>query len=165
AMVTSNRTTAGGSGNVQVNVSWDTATDVDLHVVDPRNEEVYYGHTQSASGGSLDVDSNAGCSIDNKNSENIRWGSSAPNGTYIVRVDYWSACSVTGTTTYSVVVNNGGQVTRFSGTFARGDADQGSQGSGREITRFSHTTGISPSAVIRPFYVDPPFAPSPLKMR
>jgi len=89
---------------VQVNVTWNTATDVDLHVVDPRNEEIYYGHTQSASGGSLDVDSNAGCAIDNKNSENVQWGSTAPNGTYTVRVDYWSACSVTGTTTYTVVV-------------------------------------------------------------
>jgi hypothetical protein len=163
--VTSTRNIAGGTGNVQVNVSWNTATDVDLHVVDPTNQEVYYGRTQVPSGGSLDVDSNAGCSIDNRNSENIRWGSTAPNGTYIVRVDYWSACNVTGTTTYTVVVNNGGQRSQFTGTFAARDADSGGAGSGREITRFTHTTGISPSAILRPLFVDPPFAPHPLKMR
>jgi hypothetical protein len=163
--VTSTRSIAGSTGNVQVNVSWNTATDVDLHVVDPTGQEIYYGNTQSNNGGSLDVDSNAGCSIDNRNSENIRWGSSAPNGQYIVRVDYWSACNVSGTTTYTVVVNNGGQRSQFTGTFSASDADSGSRGSGREITRFTHTTGISPSDILRPFYVDPPFAPNPLKMR
>ncbi len=163
--VTSNKSTIGSTGNVQVNVTWNTATDVDLHVVDPRNEEIYYGHTQSASGGSLDVDSNAGCAIDNKNSENIQWGSTAPNGTYTVRVDYWSACSVTGTTTYTVVVNNGGVSTRFTGTFAASNADSGGAGSGRVITTFNHTTGIAPFNTLERMFIDPPFAPSPLKLR
>ena len=163
--VTSSRTTAGSTGNVQVNVSWNTATDVDLHVVDPTGQEIYYGNTQSTNGGSLDVDSNAGCSLDNKQSENIRWGSAAPNGTYTVRVDYWSACNVTGSTTYTVVVNNGGQRQQFTGTFAVSDADFGSRGAGRTITTFNHTTGISPSSLMRPFFVDAPFAASPLKLR
>jgi len=163
--VASTRTPAGGTGNVQVSVSWNTATDVDLHVVDPTQQEIYYGNTQSTNGGALDTDSNAGCAIDNRNSENIRWGSAAPNGTYTVRVDYWSACSVTGTTTYQVVVNNGGQRTQFTGTFSASDADNGSRGSGRTITTFNHTTGISPSQLVQPFYLDPPFAPSPLKLR
>jgi hypothetical protein len=164
--VASTRTPAGGTGNVQVSVSWNTATDVDLHVVDPTGQEIYYGNTQSTNGGSLDVDSNAGCSIDNRNSENIRWGSSAPNGTYTVRVDYWSACSVTGTTTFTVRINNGGQsISPPSGTFTVNDADSGGRGSGRTITTFNHTTGISPSQLIQPFYLDPPFAPSPLKLR
>lgn len=163
--VSSSRSIAGATGNVQVNVSWNTATDVDLHVVDPSGQEVYWANTQVPSGGSLDVDSNAGCSLDNRNSENIRWGSSAPNGTYIVRVDYWSACSVTGTTTYTVVVNNGGQRSQFTGTFTANNADNGGAGSGREITRFNHTTGISPSTIFSPLYLDPPFAANPLKLR
>jgi hypothetical protein len=161
--VTSTKTAIGSTGNVQVNVTWNTATDVDLHVVDPRNEEIYYLNQRSASGGSLDVDSNAGCSIDNKNSENIRWGTTAPNGQYIVRVDYWSACNVTGTTTYTVVVNNGGATSRFTGTFSPSNADSGGQGAGREITRFNHTTGIAPFSIVNPVYVDPPFLPSVLK--
>jgi flagellar hook assembly protein FlgD len=163
--VTSSRTTVGSTGNVQVNVSWNTATDVDLHVVDPTNQEIYYGSPQSTNGGSLDVDSNAGCSLDNKQSENIRWGSSAPNGTYTVRVDYWSACNVSGTTTFTVTINNGGQRSQFTGTFAAGNADSGSRGSGRTITTFSHTTGISPSAAFQPIFVDLPFTPSALKLR
>ncbi len=163
--VTSNKTAAGSTGNVQVNVTWNTATDVDLHVVDPRNEEIYYGNQRSASGGSLDLDSNAACALDNKNSENIQWGTTAPNGTYTVRVDYWSACSVTGTTTYTVVVNNGGVSSRFTGTFSPNNADSGGLGSGRLITTFNHTTGITASDAIERLFIDPPFVPSPLKMR
>jgi hypothetical protein len=163
--VTSNKSTLGSTGNVQVNVTWNTATDVDLHVVDPRNEEIYYGNQRSASGGSLDLDSNAGCAIDNKNSENIQWGSTAPNGTYTVRLDYWSACSVTGTTTYTVVVNNGGVSSRFNGTFTANNADSGGLGSGRLITTFNHTTGIAPFNTLEHMFIDPPFAPSPLKLR
>jgi len=163
--VTSNKSAAGSTGNVQVNVSWNTATDVDLHVVDPRNEEIYYGSSRSTSGGALDVDSNAGCALDNKNSENIRWGTTAPNGTYADRVDYGSVCSGTGTKTYTVVVNSGGVSSRFTGTFTANNADSGSLGSGRLITTFNHTTGISPFDVIERLFVDPPFAPSPLKVR
>ena len=48
-------------------------SDVDLHVVDPRGEEVFYGHPNSASGGRLDLDSNAACDLDHKRNENITW--------------------------------------------------------------------------------------------
>ena len=50
----------GSSGDVQVSVSWDAPSDVDLHVVEPSGEDIYYGHPASATGGQLDVDSNAG---------------------------------------------------------------------------------------------------------
>jgi hypothetical protein len=42
-----------GTGAVQVNVTWDLDVDVDLHVLDPRGEEIYYDHRRSASGGVL----------------------------------------------------------------------------------------------------------------
>ena len=48
-----------GTGDVQVTLSWDTDSDVDLHVVDPSGEEIFYGNRESASGGMLDLDSNA----------------------------------------------------------------------------------------------------------
>src|SRR5262249_5698226 len=140
------RTVSGQSGGVQVGITWDSATDVDLHVVDPQGNEVYYGNTSVPSGGTLDVDSNAACALDNKNAENIRWNGAAPNGTYTVRVDYWSACNVSGSTTYAVVVNNGGTISRYSGTFRASDADQGGAGAGRANTKVRHTNGISTEA-------------------
>jgi uncharacterized protein YfaP (DUF2135 family) len=124
------------TGDVQVSVSWDAASDVDLHVLDPRGEEIFYGNPTSASGGALDLDSNAACSIDNKNNENIRWPTGrAPGGTYTVRLDYWSSCSVA-STNYVVTVNNGGVTQTFRGTLT-GAGDQGSRGSGRAITTFT----------------------------
>ena len=53
-----------GNGDVQVSVSWSDTSDVDLHVVDPALEEIYFGHLTSASGGKLDLDSNAACTQD-----------------------------------------------------------------------------------------------------
>jgi hypothetical protein len=157
--------TTASTGDIQVALSWNTQTDVDLHVVDPRGEEVYWANPTSASGGRLDLDSNAGCSIDNKNNENIRWPAPAPVGTYTVRVDYWSNCNVTGTTTYSVVVNNGGSSTVFTGTFAPADADRGAAGAGRLITTFTRAAGITTSAIPERLNLTPLFVPSQLKLR
>jgi hypothetical protein len=163
--VMSTKTVAGQAGGVQVGLSWDTATDVDLHVVEPNGRETYYAAITSPSGGALDVDSNAGCQIDGKNNENVRWTAGAPNGTYTVRVDYWSACTLTGTTTYAVVVSNGGTISRFTGTFTASQADQGGAGSGRLITTFNHTTGITASSVRDDSGVAPMFPTSAMKLR
>ena len=133
-----------GTGDVQVTLSWDRDSDVDLHVVAPGGEEIYYGRRQSASGGQLDLDSNAGCSIDGVRNENITWPiGRAPRGTYTVRVDYWSSCNVA-QTNYSVLVNNGGSVQVVTGNF-NGAGDRGGAGSGRTVATFERTSG--PTAV------------------
>jgi len=119
--------TSVGTGDVQVNVSWDVDSDVDLHVLDPAGEEIYYGNRNSASGGQLDLDSNAACSLDHKRAENITWpAGKAPSGTYHVLVDYWDACTQT-QTNYVVTVNVKGHAPQtFSGTFT-GPGDQEGQ--------------------------------------
>lgn len=106
---------AASTGDVQVSVTWNTPSDVDLQVVEPSGERVYWGRKTSATGGTLDLDSNAGCTIDNKNNENIRW-TSAPAGSYTVAVDYYKACTAT-LTQYVVTVNNGGTQAIYTGTF------------------------------------------------
>jgi hypothetical protein len=132
--------TSVGTGDVQVTLSWDADSDVDLHVVDPAGEEVFYAHRRSASGGELDLDSNAGCEIDGVRNENITWPTGrAPRGQYTVRVDYWSSCGVA-QTNYTVRVNNSGSVQVFSGNFM-GSGDQGGAGSGRSITVFERLSG------------------------
>ena len=129
-----------GTGDVQVTLSWDADSDVDLHVVDPNGGEVYFANRRVPSGGELDLDSNAGCSIDSVRNENITWPvNTAPRGTYTVRVDYWSACSVAATN-YTVLVNNGGDVEIFTGRFT-GAGDRGGAGSGTQITTFERTSG------------------------
>jgi hypothetical protein len=133
-----------GTGDVQVTVSWDADSDVDLHVVEPGGREIYWDNRRSPSGGELDLDSNAACIIDGVRNENITWGvGSAPQGTYTVRVDYWSSCNLS-ETNYTVLINNGGEIAIYRGTF-RGLGDNGGLGSGVEIDSFTRTTGPSPA--------------------
>jgi len=136
-----------GTGDVQVTLSWNADSDVDLHVIDPSGEEIFYADSTSASGGVLDLDSNAGCVLDHKRNENITWPvGRAPRGRYTVRVDYWDACGV-GQTNYTVRINNGGAGQIFTGSFT-GPGDQGGAGSGRTITTFDRQTG--PTALSHP---------------
>ncbi len=127
-------------GDIQVSVTWNTDADVDLHVVDPLGQEVYYGNRMTAQGGELDIDANAACSTSTLFQENIGWQpGTAPSGEYIVRLDYWSACSAA-STDYTVTVNvrpgqPGGTVLTFSGTFT-GTGTGGGAGDGILITTF-----------------------------
>ena len=127
-----------GTGEVQVSVSWNAPADVDLHVVDPAGEEVYFGNSEVASGGELDLDSNPACNIDNVNNENITWPEGgAPEGEYIVRVAYYADCGVT-ETDYIVTVQIKGRPPQiFSGTFT-GAGTGGGEGAGVEVARFTY---------------------------
>jgi len=123
-----------GTGQVQVSVQWDGDSDVDLHVMDPNGDEVYWDNTSVASGGQLDLDSNANCDLDHVRNENITW-SKAPPGKYVVRLDYFLACDVE-KTNYVVTVRVNGQPTKtFSGSFT-GEGDEGGEGDGKQITTF-----------------------------
>lgn len=123
-----------GTGEVQVSVSWDGDSDVDLHVVDPSNEEIYWDNLSSASGGELDLDSNADCELDHKRNENVTW-TTAPAGEYTVRLDYYKNCDIE-KTNYVVTVRVNGQPSKtYSGTFT-GEGDQGDEGAGKAITTF-----------------------------
>jgi hypothetical protein len=127
-----------GTGDVQVSVSWDVESDVDLHVVEPGGEEIYYGNSSSLSGGELDLDSNAACSIDGTKNENITWPSSSPpRGTYTVRVDYWDSCGVTATNFVVTIRVKGQNAMTFTGQLT-GLGDGGGAGSGVPVATFSY---------------------------
>ncbi|MFA4874134.1 MAG: hypothetical protein WC956_01965 [bacterium] len=78
-----------GGGAVQVTLQWEATVDLDLHVKDPSGEEIFYGHTSSASGGQLDHDDQDGGDASGPAKENIYWQSNAPAGTYTVWVRYY----------------------------------------------------------------------------
>ena len=120
------------SGTLRVTLSWDTATDVDLHVIEPGGTEIYYSNRSSPTGGALDLDSNAGCGIDGVNQENIYWDLPA-NGTYTVGVDFWSDCADSEgnnglPANWRVVVTGCGLEEEVTGSFAAGTSDGGSAG-------------------------------------
>jgi hypothetical protein len=99
-----------GTGDVQVTLRWDNSADLDLHVVDPGGEEIYFGVPTSTSGGQLDVDANGDCSGDPP-VENVYWPTGgAPGGTYWVSVVYYGSCDSSGTANYEVTTRINGQV-------------------------------------------------------
>lgn len=90
----------GADGALVVSLGWDAASDLDLLVTTPSGVEIDKDNTSSSTGtprpgesvGRLDFDSNADCTIDGRNRENIAWAESPPSGRYAVRVATASLC-------------------------------------------------------------------------
>ena len=64
---------AGGNvtGDFRASLSWFNYDDLDLHLVEPGGEEIFFGHKRSTHSGTLDVDMNAGSGTSRKPVENI----------------------------------------------------------------------------------------------
>lgn len=155
----------GKNGLVQVTLRFDQAEDLDLHVIEPLRDggncEIFYGNTNNywdggglpfplpfplppppASCGAygwLDLDSNAGCNIDNVDVENYIYqpGVSPTPGVYTVRVDYYQNCSAFQNVPYEVEVRANGVSRYYCGFFGSNQSDHGSWNSGRNITQFT----------------------------
>ncbi len=141
-----------GTGKLQISCAWDQLNDVDLHLVEPNGQEIYYGSSISNNGGELDLDSNAACYLDYINNENITYSENAivENGEYIVRVDFWSNCDITDNTNYSVTAYYEGVLLTpttgtnpYQGSFAPNEDDAGGIGDGVEVMKFSISGGKS----------------------
>lgn len=103
------------SGDVQISLEWQNVNDLDLHVVDPRGEEIFFNHRQSASGGNLDVDMNAAY-ITSRPVENVYWPlRGAPRGTYRVDVVHFANHGAVDPTVFTIRVLNKGKVTHYRG--------------------------------------------------
>jgi len=112
------QTTTVATGELQVSVSWDKESDVDLYLVEPDGEQISFANERSVAGSKLDLDSNTVCNIDGIKNENISYeGVTPPVGTYSVAVKYSSACNQ-GNTNYVVTVQNGGVFSTFTGTLS-----------------------------------------------
>jgi hypothetical protein len=86
-----------GTGDVQVTLVWNSGADLDLHVIDPTDFELYFSTARapetSPSGGQLDHDDTAGCSSGGTHVENIFWPEgAAPSGTYEAFVVNYTGC-------------------------------------------------------------------------
>jgi hypothetical protein len=93
-----------GTGALQVSLSFDNDKDVDLYVVEPNGNVIYYGNkggnlVQDEETGEyslnfgLDIDSNANCAIDGINNENIYYTTEfIQSGKYAVWVNMFANC-------------------------------------------------------------------------
>lgn len=109
--------------DIRASLMWENRNDLDLHIVDPLGDHIYYsthckrnGHRPSQSGGYLDVDMNVHGDT-TKPVENIRWESGdAPMGHYRVFVqNYRFHESSYHETPYFVTVEIFGAVFAFQG--------------------------------------------------
>jgi hypothetical protein len=113
---------AGGQyANVDIRASllWNNRNDLDLHVIPPSGEEVFYAHKKSACGGWLDVDMNVHGET-TKPVENVRWAKgTAPKGRYRVYVqNYAFKEPKPDPTEFRVEIEVGGEVKHFDGTIS-----------------------------------------------
>lgn len=82
-------------GALQFSLSWDGYNDLDLHVLTPAKDEIWYSMRQSQCGGTLDVDANGGGPNTDTPVENVFWPQKeqAPDGrthpTGPVQGRYW----------------------------------------------------------------------------
>jgi len=129
----------GGNGDVQVTLRWNQPRDMDLHVIEPGGCEVYYGNRTCV--GSLDLDSNAGCGIDNVDIENVIYDPTngpPPPGTYTVRAADWSDCSQSGPIPYQVIIRHGGVTDTYCGSFPANSGAGGGAGTGQTVATFTY---------------------------
>lgn len=108
-----------GTGVIQTTLRWSTTDDLDLEVIDTRNQRVFFGNKKVASGGELDVDSNAGCQDTITNPvENIFWPQTgAPPGNYVVRVNLYQRCATrSGPIAYKLRLLVQGRTQEINGT-------------------------------------------------
>jgi Ca-activated chloride channel family protein len=105
------------SGDIRVSLLWNNRNDLDIHVVTPRQEEIFYGHPRDAAGGFLDVDMNV-MGETTKPVENIFWAQGkAPQGQYRVFVQNFSYNeSSHEPTAFQVEIKNGNEYSHFEGT-------------------------------------------------
>jgi hypothetical protein len=131
------------AGELVVALSWDTPSDLDLHLITPDGTEVHSGNPNSwrstaggspdpeawRNGGILDFDSNADCRIDGRQAENVVWTTLPPSGDYAVRVDTPSLCGQAGARWRVDVVFGGAALGAATGSSFATD------------TRFTHGVG------------------------
>lgn len=78
----------GGTGVLKVTMAWEYPSDIDLHVIEPDGNEIYFANKRSSSSGYLDTDNLDGGSPGHPAVENVFW-ETAPEGRYTVKVKYF----------------------------------------------------------------------------
>lgn len=112
------------AGEIEIGLFWQNRNDLDLHVVDPRGERIFFGDRISSTQGELDVDRNASCggNVTNEPVEHVVWPPDfAPKGKYRVEVDYFQRCVPGDPTDFRVEVGAPGHYKTIEGRISNGE--------------------------------------------
>ena len=115
----------GESGDLRINLQWYCKTDLDLHVIDPCGNEIYFSKRKATCQGGtgiLDLDANALIGTTSRPQENIYWLKPSP-GTYTVKVVCfkWREKSQNPISYNISIVDKNGRVDK-RGTIAKGQS-------------------------------------------
>ena len=115
----------GESGDLRINLQWYCKTDLDLHVIDPCGNEIYFSKRKATCNGGtgiLDLDANALIGTTSRPQENIYWLKPSP-GTYTIKVVCFKWRERTqNPISYNIsIVDKNGRVDK-RGTIARGQS-------------------------------------------
>ncbi len=126
--------------DIRASLLWDNRNDLDLHVITPRGEHIYFGSKRSGCGGWLDVDMNVRGETTTP-VENIRWArGAAPRGHYRVYVqNYRFHEPGQQPTPFKVEVEISGEIYHFHGVVS----PRGQTGANSDVTvfEFDHEPG------------------------
>lgn len=133
--------------DVRASLIWNNRNDLDIHVIAPSGEEIYYAHKYSRCGGGLDVDMNVSGET-TEPVENIRWKSGeAPTGIYQIYVQNFRfheprySCP----TPFRVELEVSGEVYHYDGVISpRGETKEPSN---VQVARFRYVRGQKLTAV------------------
>jgi hypothetical protein len=105
---------------LRVSLSWYNYDDLDLHVYEPPgrgvhagSSRIYFGNKRGWTGGTLDIDMNAGSGQTREAVENVYWSKAPPDGAYRVVVNNYSHRE-TRNPGFVIEVESGGKLTHFT---------------------------------------------------
>ena len=108
------RSYGGSTGEVTVTLAWQTIDDLDLQLIEPNGDRIYFGNKISNLGGRLDVDTN----VREKTTqplENIFYAVKPQAGKYTVIVSYFKSNSGNSNIPYVVYIKIDGQLKTLTG--------------------------------------------------
>ncbi|MCS7208036.1 MAG: hypothetical protein NZ874_00500 [Fimbriimonadales bacterium] len=113
-------------GDPQFSLAWNNRNDLDLHVIDPAGNRIWYGQTRSPTGGELDVDANRDpLQTTTRPVENIYWPPDrAPEGTYKVSVHHYDNHGDPDPTAYTLRITINGRTREYTGSLRDGEWSQ-----------------------------------------
>jgi hypothetical protein len=113
-------------GDPQFSLAWNNRNDLDLHVIDPAGNHIWYRQRASPTGGELDVDANADrLRTTERPVENIYWPpDNAPEGVYKVYVHHYANHGAPDPTPYTLRITIGGRTREFQGSLRHGEESQ-----------------------------------------
>lgn len=106
--------------DIRASLIWNNRNDLDLHVITPREEHIYYGAKHASCGGFLDVDMNVRGETE-KPVENVRWAKgTAPKGRYKIFVQNYAFKEADRVPTpFKVEIEIDGDIRSFAGTMSQ----------------------------------------------